>query len=248
VSDVNAALAAAQRPVPPARPAPQRRAFILGNTGKLGEEMLNVLLESAHYRSVCVGVRKAMRSHVAKLESVTVPASLDGWNPAAAMQQAPEDIYLCVEPSKSFWKLPKPYVAITSAQAAQVACRMRASGARRVVVVTPLEAILQMGMAPAIRDADEMEIVQAGFERILVLRPSQDAHTESSGNLLRQVGNGVVRVLGSYMTPKELQPLRARRVAQVTVDTLMGMSDGVQVLGAARLRELVGDPMQKARL
>lgn len=247
MSDVNSALAAARRPVPPSRPAPQRRAFILGNTGKLGEELLNVLLESPLYETVCVGVRKAMRSHVAKLESVTVPAAMDGWNPAAAMQHAPDDVFLCVEPSKSFWKIAKPYVAITSAQAAQVARRMHASGARRVVVVTPLEAILQMGMAPAIQNADEMAIVQAGFERILVLRPSEERRAEPSGGLLRQIGNGVVRTLGSYMTPKELQPLRVRRVAQVTVDTLSSMANGVQVLGAARLRELVGDPLQARR-
>lgn len=54
----------------------------------------------------------------------------------------------------------------------------------------------------------------------------------------------VTGTLGSYMTPKSLQPVRVRRAAQLAVDTLAAMPDGVEILGAGRLRELVGDPLQ----
>lgn len=206
---------------------------------------MNVLLESPLYSAVHVGVRKDMRSHVPRLHPMVVPGDLAAWDPCAGMQRAPEDLYLCIEPeAKSFWKIPKPYVAITSAQAAALARRMRAGGAVRVAVITPLEAILQLGAAPAIRDTDELAILEAGFARLLVLRPVADARGAAAPGFFGRVGGLVTRTLGSYMTPKSLQPVRARRAAQATVDTLASMDDGTRVMGAEQLRELVGDPME----
>jgi len=225
-----------------------RSAFIIGNTGKLGEELLNVLLESPLYGSVCVAVRKTMSSHVAKLESVVVPAARADWDPCAGMKRMPDDFYLCIEPeAKSFWRIAKPYVAVSSEWAVPLARRMRAGGARRIAVITPLEALLQMGIAPSIRDSDELEILNAGYERMLVLRPVAEGRSGSAPGFFDRVGGVVTGTLGSYMTPKELQPVRVRRAAQVTVETLATMGDGVQVMGAARLRELVGDPMDAKR-
>jgi len=225
-----------------------RGAFIIGNTGKLGEELLNVLLESRLYGNVCVAVRKEMRSHVPKLDSVVVPAARADWNPCAEMKRVPDDLYLCIEPeAKSFWKLAKPYVAISSEWSVTLARRMRAGGARRIAVITPLEGLLQLGMAPSIRDTDEMEILNAGFERMLVLRPVAEGRGASAPGFFGSIGGVVTKTLGSYMTPKELQPVRVRRAAQVTVETLATMGDGVQIMGAARLRELVGDPLDAAR-
>lgn len=226
-----------------------RSAFIIGNTGKLGEELLNVLLESPLYSKVCVGVRKPMRSHVAKLDSVVVPAARAAWDPCAGMQRVPEDLYLCIEPeAKSFWKIAKPYVMVSSEWAVALARRMRAAGARRVALITPLEALLQMGMAPSIRNIDELEILHAGFERMLVLRPVEEGKRAAASGFFGKVGGVVTQTLASYMTPKALQPVRARRAAQMAVDTLATMRDGVQVIGAARLRELIGDPLEGKRL
>lgn len=243
MTDLRQALAGAQHA--PAEAAVSRAAFVIGNTGKLGEELLNVLLESPRYAAVHVGVRKAMRSHVPKLHPKVAPGDLAAWDPCAGMKRAPEDLYLCIEPeAKSFWKIPRPYVAINSPQAAAIARRMRAGGAVRIAVITPLEAILQMGAAPAIRDTDELAILEAGFERMLVLRPIDDAWRAATPGFFAKVGGVVTGTLGSYMTPKSLQPVRVRRAAQVAVDTLAAMPDGVEILGAGRLRELVGDPLQ----
>ncbi|MGQ0509428.1 MAG: hypothetical protein ACT4P9_02335 [Betaproteobacteria bacterium] len=242
MTDIAQVLAGA-RHVPAAAEA-TRTAFIIGNTGKLGEELLNVLLERPEYAAVYVGVRKAMSSHVPRLHPLVVPGDLSTWNPCAGMRRGPEDAYLCIEPeAKSFWKIAKPFVAITSAQAVAIARRLRAAGASRIAVITPLEAILQMGMAPAIRDTDELAILGAGFARMLVLRPSQEGGRRAAPGFFARVGGVVTGTLGSYMTPKTLQPVRVRRAAQVAVDALATMDDGVQVMGAERLRELVGDPM-----
>lgn len=247
MTDLQQALAGAQHA--PATATVQRAAFVIGNTGKLGEELLNVLLESPRYTAVHVGVREAMRSYVPKLHPLVAPGDLGAWDPCAGMKRAPEDLYPCIElGAKSFWKIPKPYVAITSPQAATLARRMRAGGAVSVAVITPLEAILQLGAAPAIRDTDELAILESGFTRMLVLRPIDDARRAAAPGFFGTVGGVVTRTPGSYMTPKSLQPVRVGRAAQATVDTLASMGDGTRVMGAEQLRELVGDPMDaKAR-
>ena len=166
-----------------AEAAVSRAAFVIGNTGKLSEALLNVPVDSPRYSAVHVGVRKAMRTQVPKLLPMVVSGDLVAWDPCAGMKRAPEDLYLCIEPqARSFWKIPKPYVAITSPQAA----------------------------APVIRDTDELAILEAGFERMLGLRPIDDA----------------------------------RRAAAVAVEMLASIDNGMQVMGAERLREQVGDPME----
>jgi len=45
------------------------------------------------------------------------------------------------------------------------------------------------------------------------------------------------------MTPRSLQPIRRRQAAQIAVDSLSGLADGVHIIGAAQLREIAGDPM-----
>jgi N-acetyl-gamma-glutamylphosphate reductase len=94
LTSLDQALAGAQHA--PAAAAASRTAFVIGNTGKLGEELLNVLLESPQYAAIHVGVRKAMRSHVPKLHPMVVPGDLAAWDPCAEIKTAPEDLYLCI--------------------------------------------------------------------------------------------------------------------------------------------------------
>jgi len=84
LTSLEQALAGAQHA--PIAAAATRSALIIGNTGRLGEELLNVLLERAEYAKVYVAVRKAMRSHVPKLQPVVVPRERKGWNPCAGMK------------------------------------------------------------------------------------------------------------------------------------------------------------------
>jgi hypothetical protein len=183
-----------------------------------------------------------MRTVVPKL--LPLEAANGGWDPAKVLGRAPDDLFLCLEPKpESFWKLPKPYVEISSAEAIALARRLRAAGTRRVAVVTPLEAILQLGMGSTIRNAEEMALVEAGFERLVILRPTADDVAAPNQGIGASVAGLVLRSLGSIMMPKRLQPVRVRNAAEVTVRALAEFADGVHVIGAARLHEIVGDPL-----
>lgn len=222
----------------PPKPAPgQRTAFVIGNVGKLGDELLNVLLENPIYDRIRVAVEKPMQVTLARLETVA-------WGPEGSPPAPLDDLYLCLEPRhRSYWKTTKPYVELASEQAVAVARAARACGATRALVLTPLEALEQMGGTPLIRSSDEIELVAAGFERLVLLRPSSEGQAAQVDGAMAKVGAGVVRAMTSYMTPKGLQPVRVRRAAQVAMESLAQLADGVHVIGAERLRELTGEPL-----
>ncbi len=98
MTDLRQALAGAH--LASAEAAVSRAAFVIGNTGKLGEALLNVLVDSPRYSAVHVDVRKAMRSHVPKLLPMVVSGDLVAWDPCAGMKRAPEDLYLCIAPRR----------------------------------------------------------------------------------------------------------------------------------------------------
>lgn len=247
MTDLQQALAGAQRSAPQAQAA--RRAFVIGNVGRLGEELLNVLIESPRYARIAVAVRKPMRTVVAKLEPVVIPAAIDAWDAAAILRKLePDDAFLCLEPAPaSFWRIARPYVPIGSSQAVALARGLRAAGARRAAVLTPLEALLQLGDSSLLGNVDELAIAGAGFERLLILRPTAEDRAASAGSGFAALGALVVRILAGYMTPRSLQPVRARRAAEVAVEALATMANGVRVIGAARLHEIVGDPLEGRR-
>lgn len=243
---MGAALAGAESGAP--RDTGGRSALLVGNVGKLGAELLNVLLESPRYARIAVAVDKPLRVMVPKLQTVAPPAALAGWDAAAALGWVPDDLFLCIEPEwMGYWKSDRPYCALDAPTAVALARSLRAAGTRRAAVVTPIEALQQLGAVPMIRDADEVEIVNAGFERLLVLRPTAEERAARGSGFFGVLGAGVVRVLASYLIPKGLQPIRVRRAAQIAVESLAHLENGVHVIGAAHLRELAGDPMEGKR-
>jgi hypothetical protein len=222
-----------------------RTALVAGNVGKLGQELLNVLLEGPEYAQVAVAVRRPMRTVMPRLLPIPMPAERAAWNPAGVLGRAPDDLYLCLEPARvSFWKLAQLYVALTSEEIVAIARRMRAAGTRRLAVVTPLEALQQLGLDAVIRNTDEMELVGAGFDRLVILRPSAEEQAAAAAGVFDSVARGVLRTLGSIMTPRRLQPVRVRSAARAAVHALATLQDGVHVIGAGRLREIAGDPLE----
>ena len=238
--DLRQALAAAARPD---ALVAERNAFVIGNVGKLGEELLNAVLESPDYARVTVAVGRAMRTVATRLSPIVLPPGRAGWDHLATLKRAPEDLFICLEaPRVSYWKVHTPYVAMTSEQMVALARHMRSAGARRLAVVTPLEAHQHLGAESFIRSVDEISLIEAGFERIVILRPSVEEAASAAQGLGESVADLVLRTVRSVMMPKRLEPVRKLSVARAAVRALSTLDDGVHVLGAARLRELAGGP------
>lgn len=239
-------LGAALRGASAAAAPPGRTAFVIGNVGKLGAELLNVVLESHAYEQVGVAIERPLQVSHPRLRPVPLPPSGQSWVPAATLGKPADDVFLCIEPpATSFWKSIRPYVALDSAAAAHAARALRAQGARRALVVTPLEALEQMGATPALRNADEVALIEAGFERLVLVRPTMESVRAAPAGFLERLGAGVARTLAGYMTPRHLRPIRARKAALAAVAALVGAGSGVEIIGAERLRELAGEPVER---
>lgn len=239
-------LGAALRGPPGGAPEAKRTAFVIGNVGKLGAELLNVVLEDRAYDQVGVAIERPMHVTMARLRPVPCPAPGRPWDPAAALGRKVDDVFLCIEPrAASFWKTVQPYVALDSVGAVSLARELAARGARRALVVTPLEALEQMGATPALRNADEVDLIAAGFERLVLVRPTRDAQRPATEGFLERLGAGVARTLGGYMTPRHLRPIRVRKAALAAMSALGAAGTGVEIIGAERLRELAGEPVER---
>ena len=239
-------LGAALRGPPAAAPEAKRTAFVIGNVGKLGAELLNVVLESPAYDQVGVAIGRPMHVTLPRLRPVPRPASGSPWTPAQVLGRPVDDVFFCIEPhTVSFWKAQRPYVPLDSAEVVRVARELRGQGARRALLVTPLEALEQMGAAPALRNVDEVALIAVGFERLVLVRPTRESVQAAASGILERLGAAVVRTLGSYMTPRTLRPIRVRRAAIAAIAALAAAEEGIEVIGAERLRELAGEPVER---
>jgi len=228
-----------------ALPAELRRtAFVVGNVGKLGEELLNAVLENPSYAQIAVGVRRSMRTASSRLKPVVLPPAHAAWEPAAALGRAPDDLFICLEaPRVSYWKVATPYLALSSEEMVAFSRRMQAAGTRRIAVLTPMEVHEHLGTGSSIRNVDEIALVEAGFTRVVIVRPSVDEVAATAESFGQAVADVLLRTLRSVMAPRRLQPIRKLRAARIAVHALASLGDGVHIIGAARLRELAGEPL-----
>src|SRR5690349_8821817 len=97
----------------PARPA--RSALALGTVGRLGEELINCLLEAPHYTAVEVGVEAPMQSMLHRLQPwLLAPAALNDLASNSADLALPrvDDVFCCLADARSYFKRDQAYVML----------------------------------------------------------------------------------------------------------------------------------------
>jgi hypothetical protein len=159
-AELSHALRAAQEPQ--AAPA-ARSALALGCAGALGEELLSLLVGSGQYRQVHVGVTQPIGSATARFA------------PWVVGQGTPlvDDAWICLTGAETFVPKASPVRRFAADELLAAARLARDAGARRLAVVAPLAALLQMGASAShIGSADEMELTRFGFERLVIVRPT----------------------------------------------------------------------------
>ena len=213
--------------------APLRTALALGMVGALGDELLAALLASTEYRDVHVAVQQPIGSATARFRPWVVGGS----------DIVADDAYVCIAGPDAFVPKASP-MQRTGPDAVVAAARIaRAATASRLVVVSPLSALLQLNAAAhTLGTADEFELAQMGFGTLIVVRPTVDDVTADSGwirGLVRSLGRMVLEI----MLPHTVQPLRARTAAIAIVEAVRRSTPGVHVLGARELHAIVAETM-----
>lgn len=210
-----------------------RTALALGMVGALGDELLAALVGAADYRVVQVGVKQPIGTATARLRPWIVGDS----------GIAADDAFVCLTDDVA--PAPSPFVRYGPGQVLEAARIARECGARRLVIVSPLSALLQLNAAAhTLASADEVELIEAGFDTVLIVRPTTDSARPGGG--LRGVARAVARMVLEIMLPPQVQPLRARTVAAAILEAVRRAKPGISVIGARELSSIVEQTMPQA--
>ncbi|MCX8113608.1 MAG: hypothetical protein N3D71_00845 [Burkholderiaceae bacterium] len=207
-----------------------RTALALGMVGALGEELLALLVASSDYRLVHVGVTHPIGSATSRFRPWVV-----GQGVVVA-----DDAYVCLAGPETFVPAGSPLRAFAPGELLEAARIARDCGARRLVVVAPLDALLQMSAAAStIASADEIELAQMGFESVLIVRPTAADDTRPAGHWLARLVRAAGRALADIMLPTYARALSAKTAARAILEAARNPRPGVTVLGARDLLAIV---------
>lgn len=225
--------AATVRPETDSSREKRRVALALGLTGALGEELLAALVGSEAYRLVEVAVRNPIVSAAAKFRP---------WVPGTSVIAA-DDAFVCVADQATPARAASPIQPYGSNQLLDAARLAQAAGVRRLVVVAPLSALLQLNAASHIvSNEQELALVEMKFETLLIVRPTRDAETPTGSWLQRTVGTLGHAVL-DIMLPAQVQAMRPKTAALAILTAVARTQPGVQVIGAPELAAIVAETM-----
>jgi hypothetical protein len=208
-------------------------ALALGMVGALGEELLAALVGSADYRVVHVGVKQPIGTATARFRPWVVGEGV----------VVADDAFVCL--TDDLVTAPSPLVRYGPGDVLATARIARECGARRLVLVSPLSALLQLNAAArTLSSADEVELLEAGFNTVLIVRPTADAERADGG--LRGIARAVSRMVLDIMLPPQVQPLRARTAAAAILEAVRRAKPGISVIGARELTAIVEQTMPQS--
>ncbi|WP_156466744.1 hypothetical protein [Methylibium sp. Root1272] len=226
--DPTTALQAAARPRAPNAPPP--RLLVAGAGGPLGREVLKEALAHGRYASVGVLTRAPLQAGVRRLRAVPFGdgADLPANDIAVVVFDRGRDHYGRDEA----YHLPEPQALPA------LATRLRASGVHTLVVVCPIApALLPQALQHGLANLDEQAVAALGFERLLFVRPTQDAVAVTLTTWPQRLARWMLSQL-RYMIPQQERPLRAGAVAAFVFEVLRQWRDaapGTRVAAAPLL-------------
>ena len=222
--------ALARPPGPSQIPSAPRVALALGMAGALGEELLALLISSNAYRQVVVGVTQPMGSATARFSPWVVGQGLP----------VVDEAWICLTGGETFVPAASPIRRVAADGLLEAARDARSCGARRLVVVSPLAALLQMNAAAqAASSADEIALVELGFEQLVIVRPTAADRDAAGASLPERLVRSAARAVADIMLPQYARALSAKSAARAIVEAVGGAPTGVTVLGARELLTLI---------
>jgi len=212
-----------------------QRLLVAGAGGPLGRAVLHEALAAGRHASVSVLTIAALQTGMRGLR--TLPYRADEAGPIAS------DIAIVVfDRGRDFYGRDEAYHLPEPEELPALARRLRFGGAHTLAVVCPtapgrLPQALQAGLA----DLDEHAIAALGFERLLFVRPTQDAPAPRLAGQAERVAAWMLSQL-RYMIPARDRPVRAETVSAFVFETLRQWPDavasrGTRVAGASLLWE-----------
>jgi hypothetical protein len=215
------------------RETPPRIALALGMAGALGEELLAQLIGDTGYRQVVVGVTQPLGSATARFAPWVVGQG----------QPVVDEAWICITGDETFVPEASPIRRVAADGLLEAARTAQACGTRRLVVIAPLAALLQMNAATqTAAGVDEIALVEMGFAQLVIVRPTAADVDEAGASLPRRLVRSAARAVADIMLPQYARALSAKSAARAIVDAVNRPAvplPAVTVLGARELLALI---------
>ena len=219
--DPTTALQAAARPQAPAPRPP--RLLVAGAGGPLGREVLREALSHGRYASVGVLTRAPLQAGLRGLHAV--PYEEDNGTVGASALPAHDIAVVVFDRGRDHYGRDEAYHLPEPQALPALAARVRASGVHTLVVVCPIApALLPQALQHGLANLDEQAVAALGFERLLFVRPTQDAVALTLTAWPQRLARWMLSQL-RYMVPQQERPLRAGAVAAFVFEVLRQWRD-----------------------
>jgi hypothetical protein len=231
-SDLTLRLPGAAAAIPGAAASP-RTALAIGLVGALGEALLAQLVGGSHYAATYVAVDSPISSATARFRP---------WLPGRGVI-AVDDAYIGLTGEETFVPAGSVLTRCSEDGLLDAAALARRCGARRLTVVAPLSALLQMNPAARVLAPQaQIALREMGFEHLLIVRPTAADAPATTG--LRGLVTSVGRAVADIMLPASTRVLSARTAARaIALAARAPDPSGAAVLGARELLQLVQSQM-----
>ncbi len=227
VLDTTAALRGAlSAPRPEAALTPQRL-LIAGAGGALGRAVLERALAAGRFADIGVLTAAPLVAGLRGLSAV--PHATAGTAPLAA------DVAVVVfDRGRDHFGRDEAYHLPEPAGLPALAARLRGGGVHTLAVVCPVApALLPQALQHGLASLDEHAVAALGFERLLFVRPAQDAPRQALHRRAQRLARWMLSQM-HYLVPTREQPVRAESVADFVFEVLRQWPDaapGTRVAG-----------------
>lgn len=215
-----------------ALPRPQPL-LLVGGAGALGGELLAQALARG---PVHVATTAPLTSALRGLQMLPMPAAFGG--DAAGDTPLPPQAVIVFDRARGRRGREDAFFQPEPAQLPALACWLHGRGVRTLAVVQPhAPALLPAALRHGLASLDEQAVAALGFERLLLVRPTQFASREAGLGRLQRFAAWWLSQL-ALMLPEAERPLRAPQVAAFTLEALAQWPRGVagtRVAGAEAL-------------
>lgn len=215
-----------------------RTALLAGATGLIGRTLLSLLLDSDHYRSVHVllrrtsaNVRADPKLKIHEVDFARLPAALP----------KVDDVFIALGTTIKVAGSEAAFRQVDFDLVVNVARAARAAGATRLAVVSA------MGADPTsrvfynrVKGEMETAVLQIGYESVVIAQPSILLGDRAALGQPPRTGEiWTTRLLAplNWMMPKSVRPIPAAAVASALLAATVDAQPGVRVLKSGAMQE-----------
>jgi uncharacterized protein YbjT (DUF2867 family) len=206
-----------------------KKALILGGTGLIGQQLIDLLLQDNNYLEITL-VRKTLPIENERLTQVI----FDYENPNNEVIIA-DEVFCCLGTTIKVAGSQKAFYKVDFEYAYDIAKRAYSNGAKKFALVSSLGANKQSSLFyNKTKGKIEEAITNIGYETLLIFRPSLLLGNRSSHRAGEKIAQSIFTNL-SFLIPKKYQAIQAKQVAKAMITSMNLKERGIHILESDKI-------------